>query len=261
MTLPVILAAALLLGTLERLPRARFCPLPFRRAGLGSDCAYFAVGIGFSMVTGGVVLSLSAWLGALGVPRVAHRLPASVAVLLCLVILDLGQYVTHRLLHAVDPLWEIHKVHHSARSLDWLVNSRSHIIETAIRRVLAPLGLVALGTPRGPTVIASVVLSVWAMFIHSNLRVDLRAFEAVLITPRLHRLHHVPATTQKNFGSFLSLWDRVSRSFVAFEPSPTDALGVPGELESYPQAFLPQLVLPLRRIARGRAREPEPTRA
>jgi lathosterol oxidase len=248
-SLPTLLAALVLAG-LERLSRARFRALPSLRPWAGNDLVHFVVALLFATLTGGFVFWLSARLAALGVPRLADApVPAPLAVLLALLLLDLGQYVSHRFLHAIGGLWEIHKVHHSTRALDWLANSRSHVLETAIRRLLAPLGLVALGMPRLPTVIASVILSVWAMFIHSNLRVDLRRLEAILITPRLHRIHHLPATTEKNFGAFFSIWDRMAGTLVSFDPSPDDVLGVPGEVETYPQTFLSQLVEPMRRIA------------
>jgi sterol desaturase/sphingolipid hydroxylase (fatty acid hydroxylase superfamily) len=248
MALFVTVVAAILLAALERRPRARLLALPILRASAGSDFVYFVVGALFSILTGGFVFRLSSAVGALGVPRLAERaLPFSVALVLCLVLLDLGQYVSHRLLHAVGALWAVHKVHHSARTLDWLANARSHILETTMRRVLAPLGLVLLGAPKLPTVVAGTMLSVWALFIHSNLRLDLRVLEVLVITPRLHRIHHMPDTTQKNFGSFFSVWDRLFGSLVALDPPADATLGVPGEVESYPQSFLPQLVEPFRR--------------
>jgi sterol desaturase/sphingolipid hydroxylase (fatty acid hydroxylase superfamily) len=248
MPLLVTVVAAILLAAVERLPGARLRALPVLRAWAGSDFAYFVLGVVFASLTGGLVFRLSSALGALGMPRLAEDvLPFPVALVLCLVVLDLGQYVSHRLLHAVGALWAVHKVHHSARTLDWLANARSHILETTIRRVVAPLGLVLLGAPRLPTVLAGTMLSVWALFIHSNVRVDLRVLEGLVITPRLHRIHHMPDTTQKNFGSFFSIWDRLVGSLVVFDPPADATLGVPGEVESYPQSFLPQLVEPFRR--------------
>jgi sterol desaturase/sphingolipid hydroxylase (fatty acid hydroxylase superfamily) len=260
----VVIAAALVLVALERLPGLRFAPLRLRRPWLGSDLAYFASGIGFSLLTSGFVLWLSGQLGRLGVPRLAEMpLPSPLAFVVSLLLLDLGQYVTHRLLHAIEPLWEFHKAHHSSRTLDWLANSRSHVVENALRRYVAPLGVIALGMPRMPTVVAGTLLSVWALFIHSNVRVDLRPLERLVTTPRVHRIHHMPATTQRNFGAFLTVWDRIAGTFVAFDPAPGDTLGVPGEVETYPQGFLAQLVEPIRRIVgrRGRSRAERATSA
>jgi sterol desaturase/sphingolipid hydroxylase (fatty acid hydroxylase superfamily) len=92
------------------------------------------------------------------------------------------------------------------------------------------------------------------MFIHSHLSLDLRAIEPVVVTPRLHRVHHDPATTHKNFGTFLPLWDRLLRdTFVHREVAPDVAFGVPGEVDAYPQGWWSQLVWPFRSVADGLA--------
>src|SRR5205085_4254115 len=121
----------------------------------------------FSAATAGLAPWLAARLGGLGVPRLAEvHLPAPLAVVVCVVLLDVGQYASHRLLHAASPLWEFHKVHHSAKVLDWLANSRSHVVENALRRVVAPAGLVLLGVPPSAAGIAGALLAAWAIFIH-----------------------------------------------------------------------------------------------
>src|SRR5262245_59961830 len=248
----LIVAVALSLAAIERIPIARFRVAPWLRPALASDVLYFVTGIGFSLLTGGFVLWASHGLAELGVPRLAEvDMPFALGFVVALVVIDLRQYVCHRLLHAVGPLWEVHKIHHSSPTLDWLANSRSHAVENALRRTVGPVGIIALGAPPLPTAIAGVVLSSWGIFIHSNLRLEwLRVLEPVLVTPRLHRIHHLPETTQNNFGAFFSIWDRVVHAFVSIDVPPDAALGVPGELHTYPQTFFRQLVEPFRRVLR-----------
>jgi sterol desaturase/sphingolipid hydroxylase (fatty acid hydroxylase superfamily) len=241
--------------TLERVQSLRFVEPPSRRAFVGSDVAHLVTGLTFGTLTGPLVLAASAALGGLGVPRFAELgVPLWIAAPVALVVLDFGQYVSHRLLHRFDPLWELHKVHHSPRNLDWLAGFRSHLGEHALRRVVAPVGLILLGAPQTAIAIAATVLSTWAAFIHSNVDLHPRALELFLVTPRLHRVHHVPKTTSMNFGAFLTVWDRLSNRFVAVGPPFEAPLGVPQELETYPQTWWPHLVEPLRRIAATRAR-------
>jgi sterol desaturase/sphingolipid hydroxylase (fatty acid hydroxylase superfamily) len=250
MLLLAVVGVALVLAAVERIPGLRLRVSPWLRPALASDVFYFVTGIGFSMLTGGFVWWASARLAELGVPRLAElELPVAAAFVLALVVLDLGQYACHRLLHAVGPLWKVHKVHHSSPTLDWLANSRSHVIENALRRMVGPIGIILLGAPVLPTAIAGVVLSSWGVFIHSNLRLDAaRVLEPVLVTPRLHRIHHVPATTQRNFGSFFSIWDRlIPRAFVSVDVPPDAVLGIPDETDTYPQTFFRQLIEPFRR--------------
>jgi sterol desaturase/sphingolipid hydroxylase (fatty acid hydroxylase superfamily) len=247
-------AAGIVLVGLERIRPLRFSTGPARRPYVRSDLAHLFTGLAFGTLTGPLVLAASKGLGAVGVPRLATlHVPLWIAAPLALVVLDFGQYVSHRMLHRFDALWELHKVHHSPRALDWLAGFRSHLGEHALRRVVAPIGLIFLGAPETAIAVAATVLSTWAAFIHSNVDLHSRALERVLVTPRLHRVHHVPETTATNFGAFLTVWDRLSGRFVAEAPASHSPLGVPNELETFPQTWWAHLVEPLRRIARGRA--------
>jgi lathosterol oxidase len=237
-------------ASLERHPRLRFRELPLVRRWFGSDLVYLLTGwVAGTSATVALVAAASEALGRVGVPRLsALDLPLWVAAPLCLVALDLGNYQAHWLLHRFDALWEIHKVHHSSPALDWLATFRSHLLEQALRRLVAPLGLVLVGAPLPAILVASAVFNFWAVLNHSNLALDLRWLEPVLVTPRLHRLHHAPATSHQNLGTIFSLWDRLRGTLVAWDLAPSTPFGVPGEVESYPQGWLRQLVEPPRRI-------------
>jgi sterol desaturase/sphingolipid hydroxylase (fatty acid hydroxylase superfamily) len=256
MVYAVFVVSGVILASLERLPGLRFRTAPLFRAFFASDVFYLLTGFvaGTSLATTYVV-SASAALGALGVSRLADLdLPLAVGVLVSLISLDLGNYVAHWLMHRYDALWEIHKVHHSSRTVDWLATFRSHFLEQVLRRLLAPLALIAIGVPIQAVILGASAFNAWAMFIHSNLNLDLRALEPILVTPRLHRVHHDARTTHKNFGTLLTLWDRLLRDqFVTHDVAPDVIFGIPDEIETYPQGWLPQLVEPLRYIARAGA--------
>ena len=87
---------------------------------------------------------------------------------------------------------------------------------------------------------------VFAALGHSNLRLDLALLEPLFITPRLHRIHHVLETTEKNLGTVFSFWDRLAGRLVVHPVEPWDALGVPGEEQTYPQTWWRQLLEPFR---------------
>jgi sterol desaturase/sphingolipid hydroxylase (fatty acid hydroxylase superfamily) len=250
----VVIVSGVILASLERLPGLRYRRAPLLRAFFVSDVFYLLTGFvaGTSLATAYVV-SASAALGSIGVPRLgALQLPLWAGAAISLLALDLGNYVAHWLMHRYDALWEFHKVHHSSRALDWLATFRSHLLEQALRRLLAPLGLIVIGLPIEAVLVGASVFNAWAMLIHSNLSLDLRSLEPVLVTPRLHRVHHDPETAQKNFGTFLTLWDRLFRArFVSRNVAPGVAFGVPDEVEIYPQGWWPQLLEPLRRVGRA----------
>ena len=253
---------AVVIAGLERHPRLRFAPQRFFRSHFESDAVYVLT----SYVAGGVagfayLAAASAWLGQLGVPRLGSlALSLWITVPIAIVALDLFNYLTHVLLHRVDVLWETHKAHHSTLELDWLAAFRQHFLEAAFRRALTPVPFILVGFPMEAMLIGfAITISLFGMLTHSNLRLDLGALEPVFITPRLHRLHHTTTTTERNLGSVLTVWDRLFGT-LATEESGSDArLGVPGEVDTYPQGWHRQLLEPFRRIGaasrRGAAEE------
>src|SRR5437763_1914553 len=52
------------------------------------------------------------------------------------------------------------------------------------------------------------VAAIYGVSTHSNLGIELRWIEGLFVTPRLHRRHHVPSTTQHTFGAIFTIWDR-----------------------------------------------------
>ena len=242
-----LLTTGIILGSLERLPGLRFRRAPFFRRFFASDLFYLVTGfVGGTSLTFGFVFSASHALGSVGVPRLSSlNIATWVAVAIALISLDLGNYAAHSLLHRYDTLWEIHKVHHSSRMLDWLATFRSHILEQILRRLCGPLLLVLLGIPLEAVAIAGSVFYAWGMFIHSNLSLNLQAIEPILVTPRLHRLHHDSNSTNKNLGTVFTIWDRLLGKFDARESGTDVIFGVPAQVDTYPQGWWSQFVAPL----------------
>jgi sterol desaturase/sphingolipid hydroxylase (fatty acid hydroxylase superfamily) len=242
--------AALVLAFAERIPTLRVRRLPLLRPQLGGDVLYLLTGfvalgaLGLTLVRAG-----SAWVAArLDLGWTA--MPWVVQVLVALVLIDLGNYAAHRALHRVNVLWRVHAVHHSIGELDWMATFRSHVLEQMLRRVMAPVGLVAVGMPIEATIAASGIFLVWAMTNHANIRLPLAWAEMLVVTPRLHRLHHIPATTEHNFGTVFSVWDRLAGRLVVRDFAPDTALGLPRARTTYPESWLAQLRAPFDRTVR-----------
>ena len=251
----ILAITGFLLAVVERFSRFHFRPSPLFRRYFASDVFYLLTGF----VAGGslgiaYVAASSEWIGNWWrLPRLASlNLPLWTALLLALVAIDLGNYLAHFLLHRYSILWEFHKVHHSSRTLDWLATFRSHIVEQTLRRLIAPVLLIIAGFPIKAAVLAGGLFTAWAMLNHSNLKLNLQFLEPILITPRLHRLHHVPETEDRNFGTLFTFWDRMRGTFVQTELEKTCIFGVAGEIDSYPQNWLAQFIEPVRRILRTR---------
>ncbi len=251
----ILVVSIVLVAALERFPSIRFAPRRLLRPHFLDDAACF--------LTGGVALAFAMrWAvgpaAGLVAPVAAGLavLPFALVLLVAIVLYDLGGWLTHWLLHRFEPLWEIHKVHHSSRALDWLAAFRAHVFEHGLRHAMSMIPLVLLGFPPIAIGAAAAVYGSWAAFNHSNLRPRLRILEPLFVTPRSHRLHHVPATSEKNFGTIFSLWDRAAGRLVGVEESRSAPLGVPGELATYPQTWGAFTREPLRRITRGLQRRP-----
>ncbi|MGH7930202.1 MAG: sterol desaturase family protein, partial [Candidatus Binatia bacterium] len=147
-----------------------------------------------------------------------NGLPATPAILLGVLILDLGIYWQHRLFHAIPLLWRLHRVHHADLSFDVTTGVRFHPLEIAVSMTIK-LAIIALfGIAPLAVLIFEIALSVGALFTHSNLYLPSpfeRAVRWVLVTPEMHRVHHSwhRDETDSNFSFHLSLWDRVFRSY------------------------------------------------
>jgi sterol desaturase/sphingolipid hydroxylase (fatty acid hydroxylase superfamily) len=119
------------------------------------------------------------------------------------------------------------------------------MVENMLRFVPGQAVLFLAGMPVGAVAPAVALAAIYGVSNHSNLGVNLRWIEPVLVTPRLHRRHHVPETTQANFGTILTVWDRLAHTLVRRDTQEHESFGVPGEIETYPQDFVPAFRRPL----------------
>lgn len=144
-------------------------------------------------------------------------LPVALQFVLALFIGEIGFYWSHRLVHAVPALWQYHAVHHDPQRMDWLVNTRMHPIDLIVTRLggLTLVAVLGFGSPgdKGNPMVPILVLilgTLWAFFIHANIRWPLGWIEHVLSTPRFHHWHHSRDDhPNRNFASMLPIFDRV----------------------------------------------------
>ena len=247
----------LTVAALERIPKWQFAPTRFVRPYLATDVAWYLVATAASIVSTFAIRPQLEKLAVPGLADVVGNLSLVARLAIAIVVYDFVSTLIHAGMHRSDALWSVHKVHHSSLRLDWLATTRADMFENMIRQVPAQLTLFALGM-RGTTVVtALVVFASFALLGHSNLRLGGRWIELVFVTPRLHRLHHLPATTQTNFGTVLTIWDRLLGRLVSRDATPTERTGVPGEIDDYPQRFVAAFSQPIReRRARRAARVP-----
>ncbi len=150
----------------------------------------------------------------------AVGLPAPIALIATVIVLDLAVYLQHVLFHAVPALWRLHRMHHADLELDVTTGVRFHPIEILLS-MLIKLGVVAaLGTPAAGVLVFEVLLNAISMFNHGNVRLPARldrALRWIVVTPDMHRVHHsvLPRETNSNFGFNLPWWDRLFGTYRA----------------------------------------------
>ena len=139
-------------------------------------------------------------------------------VTLSVLLLDMLIYWQHRLFHTVPMLWRFHKMHHADSHVDTTTGLRFHPVEIAMSLGIKAAAVVRLGVPAIAIVIFEVALNGFALFNHANIRLPQKwddRIGLVLITQRLHRIHHSQAKNESNsnYGFSVSWWDRLFNSF------------------------------------------------
>jgi sterol desaturase/sphingolipid hydroxylase (fatty acid hydroxylase superfamily) len=180
-------------------------------------------------------------------------LPYSVRFLVGFAALDLTAYFSHRLFHAVAPLWRVHQVHHSETDLDLTTGFRFHPVEALFTQGLALATVAALGVSPGAVALGGLAVVVQDFFTHANFRIPEaadRILRLLIITPPMHRIHHSELVPEqnKNFGTVFSLWDRLFGTYAVPSNSGQVCCGLV-ELAGGSGMHLGQLLwLPFRRV-------------
>jgi sterol desaturase/sphingolipid hydroxylase (fatty acid hydroxylase superfamily) len=246
----VMLIVVPIILLLERTPSRQFRVAASIRPYLLDDAVYLLTSflIGFA-VTRGMQRGLPSWVPRRESPEWTQALAGQIAMVpIALFLMDGGNYAAHWAMHRLDVLWLFHKAHHSSRLLDAVASFRAHAVDQVFRAAATTACLILAGVPVTSMAAASALWVAWSMFTHANVSIDLRWMEPVLVTPRLHRIHHVPATSCHNLGTVFTLWDRLRETLLLHDTAADTPIGVPGELDTYPESFLAQAAAPFREM-------------
>lgn len=174
----------------------------------------------------------------------AQDLPLVARVGLALVLGDFITYWFHRACHHFGCLWRFHAVHHSAERLDFLAAHREHPLDGLFTQLCVNLPGIALGLTFAELGGLVVFRGLWAIFIHSNVRLPLGPLRVLLGAPELHHWHHarVPVT-RHNFANLAPYLDVLFGTY----HRPKDPEDYPlGLTMPWPRRYLAQLVRPFR---------------
>jgi sterol desaturase/sphingolipid hydroxylase (fatty acid hydroxylase superfamily) len=168
-----------------------------------------------------------------------HETPLALQVVLVLILGDFVAYWGHRLQHRFDLLWRFHAVHHTSTSVDWLAAHREHPVDGVYTQTLINLPAIVLGFDIAAVLGVVAFRSVWAIFIHSNVKVPLGPFRYLVGSPQLHRIHHAK---DRHVGNFANLAPWIDLLFGTYrEGEEPEEMGID---EAMPESYLGLLAAP-----------------
>jgi len=195
----------------------------------------------------------AAWLSTF---VVSHRIgllfvvaiPEWAGVLAGVIVLDLGAYAAHVLLHKTDFGWRSHRVHHSESEVDVTTALRQHPFESLWRIAWQLPAIALLGLPMTTVLFYLVLSAANAQFEHANIRMNAsldRILRLIFVTPNMHKMHHstYQPETDTNYSNIFSFWDRFFKTYT----DPKNVLRLRYGLDdcAEPQTFGSLLKMPL----------------
>lgn len=157
-----------------------------------------------------------------------------------IVLSDLCVYWGHRLQHAMPLLWRFHSIHHSAEHLDWLAAHREHPLDTVYTLSLINLPAFIFGFDLSAVMGLIAFRGLWAIYIHSNVRLPIGPLRMLIGAPELHHWHHDRARDAGNYANISPLMDLLFGTYRCPDHEPT-AFGIREEISP---TYLGQLLHP-----------------
>jgi len=181
---------AAIFSPLERLlPRRRAAWL---RPALGTDLLFLAGNflVWSPLVDSILSMALRFAGSAASVAARLYELPLVARLVRAWLTVDLCTYWFHRLSHRLPWLWRFHRVHHTAKHLDWVAAYREHPLDNLLTRAVENLPLLLFGLPLPLVAGVAAFRGLYALYIHSNIQLEPGPLRFLLGSPRLHHFHH-----------------------------------------------------------------------
>jgi sterol desaturase/sphingolipid hydroxylase (fatty acid hydroxylase superfamily) len=167
--------------------------------------------------------------------------PYLLQVIEVLILSDFLIYWGHRLQHKIDFLWRFHKVHHSAEKLDWLAAHREHPIDSIYTIGLINLPAFIMGFPLESIAGIIAFRGIWAIYIHSNVRLPIGPLKILIGAPELHHWHHDLDRRAGNYANISPIMDVIFGTYKCPDKEP-EKFGIK---EETPNTYLGQIIEPL----------------
>jgi sterol desaturase/sphingolipid hydroxylase (fatty acid hydroxylase superfamily) len=240
---------------LERLFPARAGQRVLRRAVAVDACFFFGQyllwnALAFALLHG--VHALAGGHALDGLHAFVASWPTWAQAVAAIVLGDVCVYWFHRACHSFEPLWRFHAVHHSAEHLDWLAAHREHPLDGIGTQLSANLPAFLMGFHVETLAALIAFRGMWAIFIHSNVRLPLGPLRWLFGAPELHHWHHAKVDrTRHNFSNLAPWVDIVFGTYHRPEGEESYPLGID---EAWPRGYVEQLAHPFVVLSRDRRR-------
>lgn len=249
-TVPVLLVCLVIFGILEVL----YPFYTYKQNWADRVVPNLAIALFNSLLTKVPVLFLLGWVWSPQQqkiwPGLFHYLPSPLLVgVLSILMLDVFRYGWHCMMHFWPIGWRFHRVHHSDLAMNISTAYRFNAIEVMASYIPMTLMIWLFGLKPEYVFIYEVAFVTIQVFQHSNWaispKID-RLLTYLIVTPNYHRVHHsqIVKETDSNFGSLLTIWDRVFGTYRYCSDTKKIDMG----LEEYPKplSILDMLTLPFR---------------
>jgi sterol desaturase/sphingolipid hydroxylase (fatty acid hydroxylase superfamily) len=168
-----------------------------------------------------------------GMLHLAPRLHPVAALIAAVLLLDFWHYVWHVLWHRVPIFWRFHAVHHHDPQVDSTTAFRFHTGEIILSMAALAIAIPFFGLAMVHILVFKLLLLSTSIFHHANINLPAhadRALRAVIVTPRMHWVHHSRWTpeTDSNFSAIFSFWDRLFGTYRVREAPHEIELGLDG---------------------------------
>ena len=184
------------------------------------------------------------------------ELPILLEAILGFLVLDVIIYFQHRIFHVLPILWDIHRMHHTDRDLDFTSALRFHPFEIVIPMSVKLFTVWFFGIDPFTFIVFEISLNSFAMFNHGNFSINEKVEKVLrlfIITPDIHRIHHsvILHECNSNYGTIFTIWDYLFKSLNLIAEKGQDGLviGLPGYKDKKFQQINWMLITPF--IQRG----------
>lgn len=153
----------------------------------------------------------------------SSSLPVWLQYVLGIAVVDTLGYWIHFIAHGDNPLWKLHRVHHSRTSPNIWNASYEHFGDAIFRLIFPGLILVFLGFDLQVIASVSILTALVGTVSHLNLNVSIpKPFVWIIVNPITHRIHHHKNEVAVNNGNITHLWDHIMGTYALYEMHPGD---------------------------------------